>query len=387
MNRRISFTRIVFTVASVLVIWKIASVLTASPESFSSMSGLLDLVMDAWTSGDYISIFAGIAAVIIAVYILYRVFALFENPESRLNTGSEKAVHAGPGSILSGVVTYSRMIKLTHTVFALPFALSGLILAVKVKPVTVEMVIWIVVAMVGGRSAAMGFNRIADADIDAGNPRTAMREIPAGKISRKKALMFTIFSSVLLVFAAAMLSRVCFWLSFPLLVLLFFYSYTKRFTWLAHIYLGFAIGLAPVAVWIAIAGMPGLSVILLALTLMTHIAGFDILYACQDVEFDRERGLFSIPSHFGVKKAFMISALLHVMTVILLSSIYFTEGFGIYYFNFIAVISVLYVIEHRIVKPDDIKNIDIAFFHINSAISVFVFVAILTGMLTGAWRG
>lgn len=289
-----------------------------------------------------------------------------------------------PGSFLSKAVTYSKMIKLSHTIFALPFALSGLVLAVKAKPVTAEMVMWIVAAMVGGRSAAMGFNRIVDADIDAENPRTVMREIPAGRISRNQALLFTVFSSVLLVFAAAMLSWLCFWLSFPLLFLLFFYSYTKRFTWFAHIYLGFAIGLAPVAVWIAVAGMPDLSIILLALTLMTHIAGFDILYACQDIEFDREKKLFSIPARFGVKKAFVVSSILHIMTVILLSSIYFTKGFGIYYFIFIAIISVLYIIEHRIVKPDDIKNIDIAFFHINSIISVLVFAAILTGLLTGA---
>ncbi len=288
------------------------------------------------------------------------------------------------GSFLSRAVTYSKMIKLSHTVFALPFALSGLVLAIEAKPVTAEMVMWIVIAMVGGRSAAMGFNRIVDAGIDAENPRTAMREIPAGRISRSQALLFTVLSSVLLVFAAAMLSWICFLLSFPLLLLLFFYSYTKHFTWFAHIYLGFAIGLAPVAVWIAIAGVPGLSVILLSLALMTHIAGFDILYACQDVEFDREKKLYSIPSRFGVKKAFLISALLHIFTLIFLSSIYFTEKFGIYYFILIAVISALYVVEHRIVKPDDIKNIDIAFFHINSVISVLVFVAILTGKLTGA---
>lgn len=287
-------------------------------------------------------------------------------------------------ALLSGIATYSKMIKLSHTIFALPFALSGLILAHKVKPVTTEMVLWIIIAMAGGRSAAMGFNRIADADIDAENPRTAMREIPAGRITRGEALVFIIFSSALLVFAAFMLSWICFWLSFPLLVILFLYSYTKRFTWLAHIYLGFAIGLAPVAVWIAIAGTPVSSVILLAVALMTHIAGFDILYACQDAGFDRGKGLHSIPARFGVKNSFRISAVLHIMSVILLSSIYFTGGFGIYYFIFIAVIAVLYIIEHRLVRPDDISNIDIAFFHINSAISVLVFVTILTGMLTAA---
>ncbi len=285
---------------------------------------------------------------------------------------------------VEAAATYSRMIKLEHTVFALPFALSGLVLALKVKPVSAGTILWIILAMVGARSAAMGFNRIADAGIDGENPRTAMREIPAGKISRGQALVFIAASSALLIFSAFMLSWACFWLSFPLLFLLFFYSYTKRFTWLAHIYLGLAIGLAPVAVWIAVAGLPGFSVILLSIALMTHIAGFDILYACQDMEFDRGKNLFSIPARFGIRNAFRISAVIHIISVILLASIYFTESFGVYYFMFIAIIAVLYVVEHRIVRPEDISNIDIAFFHINSVISVLVFITILTGSLTGA---
>ncbi|PKL18569.1 MAG: 4-hydroxybenzoate octaprenyltransferase [Spirochaetae bacterium HGW-Spirochaetae-5] len=249
--------------------------------------------------------------------------------------------------LIGKTVTYSKMIKLSHTIFALPFAMSGLVLALKEHTVTLQMVLWIIIAMIGARSAAMGFNRIADADIDAEN------------------------------------SEICLLLSFPLLLFLFFYSYTKRFTWLAHIYLGFAIGLAPVAVWIAIAGVPELSVIILSLILMTHIAGFDILYSCQDVDFDKEKNLFSIPARFGVKKAFFISALLHIITVALIIALYFTAGFGVYYFIFTAVIAVLYVIEHKIVNPDDISNINIAFFHINSIISVTVFFAVLTGYLTG----
>ncbi len=291
--------------------------------------------------------------------------------------------NTGRNGIIAKTVTYSKMIKLSHTVFALPVALSGLLLALKDHEITAGMVFWIVIAMAGARSAAMGFNRIADASIDAENPRTSMREIPAGRISRSEAIAFTAFSSALLVFAAAMLSSLCFWLSFPLLLFLFFYSYTKRFTWLAHIYLGLAIGLAPVAVWIAVAGVPEPPVIVLSLVLMTHIAGFDILYSCQDAQFDSEKKLFSIPSRFGIRRAFLISALLHVFTVALLVLLYFIAGFGIYYFILITVIAVLYVIEHRIVKPDDISHIDIAFFHINSIISVLVFFAVLTGYLTG----
>lgn len=289
-----------------------------------------------------------------------------------------------PGSgILKKTVTYSKMIKLAHTVFALPFALSGLVLALREHSVSLQMVLWIMIAMVGARSAAMGFNRIADANIDAENPRTAIREIPSGAISINEALLFTAASSILFVIAAGMLSKLCLWLSFPLLLFLFFYSYTKRFTWFAHIYLGFAIGLAPAAVWIAIAGMPDISIIILSLVLMTHIAGFDILYSCQDVDFDREKNLFSIPARFGVKKAFLISALLHISTVILFTLLYFTAGFGIYYFIFTGIIALLYVAEHKIVNPDDISNINIAFFHINSIISVLVFFAVFTGYLTG----
>ena len=284
-------------------------------------------------------------------------------------------------NLLKKTVIYSKMIKFSHTIFALPFALSGLVLAMREYQVTQRMVFWIIIAMVGARSAAMGFNRIADAEIDAENPRTVTREIPSGTITKKEALLFTLFSSALLVFAAAMLSKICFWLSFPLLAFLFFYSYTKRFTWLAHIYLGFAIGLAPVAVWIAIAGIPDLSIILLALALMTHIAGFDILYACQDADFDRERKLFSIPARFGIRKAFIISGVIHTNTVILLVMLYFTAGFGVYYFIITGIIAILYVIEHRIVNPDDISHINIAFFHINSIISVLVFAAVLTGYL------
>jgi len=351
-------------------------------ESFATSSGLGYLIMDAWARAEYIMIFVGITGMSLMGLVLFIIFSLLEKKLCSWNFTMENDKSQETG-LIGKTVTYSKMIKLSHTIFALPFALSGLVLALKEHTVTLQMVFWIVIAMVGARSAAMGFNRIADADIDAENPRTAIREIPSGTISKKEALAFTIFSSALLIFAAAMLSEICLWLSIPLLVFLFFYSYTKRFTWLAHIYLGFAIGLAPVAVWIAIAGVPELSVIILSLVLMTHIAGFDILYSCQDVDFDKEKKLFSIPARFGVKKAFLISAVLHIITVSLLIALYFTAGFGVYYFIFAVIIAILYVIEHKIVNPEDISNINIAFFHINSIISVIVFFAVLTGYLTG----
>jgi len=352
-------------------------------ESFATTTGLGYLIMDAWARADYVMIFVGITGMSLMGLGLYMIVATFEKKACAWTFADEEDKNKERISLIEKTVTYSKMIKLSHTIFALPFALSGLVLAIREKPVTAEMIFWIIIAMVGGRSAAMGFNRIADADIDAGNPRTAIREIPSGTITRNEALAFIIFSSALLIFAAAMLSKICFILSFPLLVILFFYSYTKRFTWLAHIYLGFAIGLAPVAVWIAIVGMPGISIILLALVLMTHIAGFDILYSCQDYEFDKQNNLFSIPARFGIKRAFAISSVLHISSVLLLASLYFTAVFGAWYFIFIIIIAVLFIIEHRIVKPDDITHIDIAFFHINSIISVLVFAAILTGYLTG----
>ena len=285
---------------------------------------------------------------------------------------------------MKNLINYSRLVKFEHTLFAMPFALIGFFMATRENPsmLSLKLLLLVILCMVFARNAAMGFNRIADAEIDSENPRTASREIPAGKITKKEALIFTAASSVLLVFAALMLSEICFLLSFPLLGFLFLYSYTKRFTWLAHIYLGFAIGLAPVAVWIAIAGMPELPVIILALALMTHIAGFDILYACQDTEFDRRKQLFSIPARFGIKKAFIVSGIIHSLTVILLVMLYFKAGFGSYYFIFTGVIAVLYIIEHNIVNPDDISHINIAFFNINSIISVLVFIAVLTGYLT-----
>ncbi len=284
---------------------------------------------------------------------------------------------------VSGTLSYLRMIKFSHSIFALPFAFSAVVLAWGRVNVTSHMMIWLVVAMVSARSAAMGFNRFADAEIDSENPRTAVREIPMGRISKKEALVFILISSAMLVFASYRLSVVCFYFSFPLLILLFIYSYTKRFTWFAHIYLGLVIGLAPVAVWIALVGMPELPVVFLGLVSMTHIAGFDILYACQDAEFDREKGLHSIPSRFGTGFAMKLSALIHVLTVLFLAGVYFTADFGVPFFGFAAVIAALLIIEHRLVNPDDLSNINIAFFHINSIISVLVLGAVLTGYLTG----
>jgi 4-hydroxybenzoate polyprenyltransferase len=273
------------------------------------------------------------------------------------------------------------MIKFSHTVFALPFALSAVIMAWRNHEPDMSVLLWIIVAMVGARSAAMGFNRIVDAPMDLKNPRTANREIPAGILTGKSATLFVGAATLVFIFAAAMLGSLCFWLSFPVLFLLFFYSYTKRFTAYCHIYLGFAISLAPLGAWIAVTGGVALPIVFLTLALMTYIAGFDILYACQDTAFDGENGLFSIPSAIGPKNAMVVSKLLHGCTLVLLLAMYLSFDMEPVFLVFLGVIGLLLVVEHRLVKPDNLEHINIAFFHMNSLVSVTLFAGVLTEAL------
>lgn len=283
--------------------------------------------------------------------------------------------------VVNQAILYSRMIKLEHTVFALPFALAAAVLAYRETPITLPMLFWIVMAMVGARSAAMGFNRIVDASIDAKNPRTAVREIPRGLISTQQAAVFVVVSSLLFVLSAAMLSRLCLWLSFPVLFVLFSYSYAKRFTWLAHLILGFAIGMVPMGVWVAVKGELSWRIGVLSLALLSYIAGFDILYACQDTAFDRSEGLFSLPARFGAAGAMRVARLLHVVSFGCLAALYPLFALSPVYLVFVLVIGGLFVFEHSLVHPEDLSRIDMAFFHVNSVISVLVLVAILAGQL------
>ncbi len=273
---------------------------------------------------------------------------------------------------------YGQMIKFHHTVFALPFALSAMVLASQVSTFGFPEFFWILLALVGARSAAMGFNRIVDARFDALNPRTSGREIPAGRLSVASAGIFVLASSGVFIFSAAMLGRLAFILSIPVLLVLFFYSYTKRFTWLCHLYLGFAISLAPMGTWIALTDTFSWSIGLLTLALMTYIAGFDILYACQDVDFDEQSGLFSLPSRVGVRKALAISSLLHVFSAAFFFMMYFAFDLGLIYLVTVGGIGGLFRLEHRLVQPDDLSRVPIAFFHINSVISLVLFAGILT---------
>lgn len=290
-----------------------------------------------------------------------------------------------PGSLRERIVTYGRMIKFSHTVFALPFALAAVVLAARHTPVSLYGVSWILVAMVAARSAAMGFNRIVDAKIDAKNPRTAMREIPSGKLNRNTAIAFVTVSAMLFILAAAMLGKLCLALSVPVLAVLLLYSYTKRFTWLAHVYLGFAISLAPLGAWIAMTNSFAWPILLLCFALMTYITGFDILYACQDTRFDKREGLYSIPARFGNQKALLAARAVHLISWGCLLGVGVAFHLGLIYFGTTFFIGILFIIEHRLVNPDDLSKIDLAFFNVNSTVSVMLFLGILVDELISLW--
>jgi 4-hydroxybenzoate polyprenyltransferase len=287
---------------------------------------------------------------------------------------------------LEKIILYGRMIRFSHTVFALPFALAAVVLASRYYPLTLRCVVLILMAMVGARSAAMGFNRIADARFDSRNPRTAGREIPAGRLSLSAAWIFVAISSGVFILAAALLGDLPFYFSFPVLAVLFLYSYTKRFTWMSHLYLGFAISLAPSAAWIAVSGSFSPGILLLSLALMTYIAGFDILYACQDTEFDREQGLFSIPAIFGTRQAMRVSRFIHSLSYLSFLWIYFIFEMNHIYLMTVGLIGILFIIEHALVDPDDLNHIHIAFFHINSIISILLFAGVLADEMVRIWR-
>lgn len=279
---------------------------------------------------------------------------------------------------LNQIRIYGHLIKFSHTIFALPFALAAVLLAHRQYPVSWFSLFWIILAMAGARSAAMGFNRLADYKYDRINPRTASRPHATGQISKQALITFITLSSALLIISAGMLGKLCLILSVPLLLILFFYSFTKRFTTCCHLFLGFAIGLAPLGAWIAVTGSIDVRILLLTAALMTYIAGFDILYACQDVDFDRETRLFSIPARWGIDSALQVSSLLHALAFLALLALYFAFDLGMVYLGFLAVISFLLVLEHKLVQPHRLDKINIAFFHVNSAISVLLFLAVFT---------
>ncbi len=281
----------------------------------------------------------------------------------------------------NAVATFGRMIKFSHTVFALPFALAAAALAAHGHGLPVSRLFAIVLAMAGARTAAMGFNRIVDRDIDARNPRTAQRELPRGAVSLNAAWALTLASTAVFVGAAAYLGKLCLTLAPVALLFLFGYSFTKRFTFLCHLFLGLAIAAGPAGAWIAVRGDFTLAPALLMIAVITWIGGFDVLYAIADTDFDRGAGLHSIPARFGVPRALRISAVLHGITAGMLIALAVAAHLGAPYLLGIAVVIALLIWEHAIVTPDDLSRLNVAFFNLNGYVSVVFFLGTLIDVL------
>lgn len=265
------------------------------------------------------------------------------------------------------------LVVFAHTVFALPFALLSAVLAAGGVPEG-RTLLWILVAMVGARSAAMSFNRIVDRHVDARNPRTARREIPAGVVSPAAAALFCAGSAVLLLVAAAQLNRLCLLLSPVALAVVLGYSYAKRFTAFAHLFLGLALAIAPVGAWIAVTGAFALPPVLLGLAVLFWVAGFDVIYSLQDEEFDRAHGLRSIPARFGAPRALQIARLFHGATLGLLYAVLLAVDGGWLFGAAVVVAGGFLVRQHRLVSPGDLSRVNAAFFTANGWLSVAVFV-------------
>ena len=280
------------------------------------------------------------------------------------------------------VRVFLEMIKFSHTIFALPFAFTGALLAARGLP-TLAQAGWIVCAMVGARTAAMGLNRVIDAEIDARNPRTSGRAIPAGLLGRGAVLVFIALSVLLLLFAARMLNPLCLYLSPLAIGFLLLYSYCKRFTALAHVVLGICLSGAPLGAWIAIRGEVSLPAFMLAFAVMFWVAGFDILYALQDLEFDRSSGLHSIPVKLGVNGSLWTARLFHLVACALLVALAGVLHLGPFYLAGCVATCAMLLYEHWLLRGGDLEKLDAAFFNMNGYISVTLFLATLFDSLKG----
>jgi 4-hydroxybenzoate polyprenyltransferase len=277
---------------------------------------------------------------------------------------------------VSRAVRYVNFVKLPHTLFALPFALVGVVLASYSAPVTLRQVGWVVIAFTAARFAAMGFNRIADREIDARNPRTRMREIPSGALGVTEAMIAVAIACALFLFAAFELNRTCFILAPLALAWVFFYSFTKRFTRWSHLVLGLGSAIAPAGGYLAVTGawsQPRWMLCLLCVAVACWVAGFDILYALQDLEFDRGNALHSIPVWLGERRALVVARLLHSITVVSLGAVGLAVGGGAIYASGVVITAALLLYEHSLVKPGDISRLDAAFFTMNGIISILYF--------------
>jgi 4-hydroxybenzoate polyprenyltransferase len=271
---------------------------------------------------------------------------------------------------------FASLVKIEHTVFALPFAYIGALLSVNEVPSAHDL-LWITLAMVGARSLAMGLNRVVDAEIDARNPRTATRELPAGLLSRVQVVVFCALAFALYLVACFQLAPIVRWL-WPIPVIGFVvYPYLKRFTWLSHLWLGAVDGLAPVGAWVAITGKLPWEAWALGAAVAVWIAGFDLFYSLFDREVDLQQGLHSVASRFGVRGVFFGARLLHVATVLLLAAVGLGLGLGWWYWLGVAVVAGLLAYEHSLVRPNDIRRLDAAFFTVNGVISVVFFLFVL----------
>jgi 4-hydroxybenzoate polyprenyltransferase len=289
-------------------------------------------------------------------------------------------------NLKSKIADFGRLVRFSHTVFALPFALSAVALAWPRHPVTLRNLFWILIAMVGARTAAMGFNRLADRKFDALNPRTKEWELPRGAVKVWEAVALTTGAALIFVIAAYQLNWTCFVLSPIALAIIFFYSLTKRFTWTSHLFLGLALAIAPIGAWLAVSTSPLepselLVPFFLGLAVVFWLAGFDIIYSLQDREFDRVHGLHSIPVRFGVASALRLSSFFHFCTVILLGLVGVHAAMGVVYWTGLAIVAAVLIWEHRIVTPTDLSRINRAFFDLNAYVSVGYFLATLTEIL------
>jgi len=281
---------------------------------------------------------------------------------------------------LNNLRTTLEMIKWEHSIFALPFALCGAMLAAEGTP-TGHQLFWIVVAMVSARSAAMAFNRVADATVDAANPRTRFRAIPTGALSPAFVTTFVLAACAVFVLAASQLNRLALILSPVALAVVLLYSYTKRFTRWSHLVLGFALGIAPAAAWIAIRGSLDPRILLLTAAVTFWVAGFDVLYACQDYDFDREADLHSVPRYFGIRWSLIVARVFHILMLGLLITLVMSFGLGKLAIAGVVVVALLLTYEHSLVSPDDLSKLNAAFFTMNGVISVVFFVFVAADLL------
>jgi len=272
-------------------------------------------------------------------------------------------------ALLRSVGTTLEMIKWEHSVLTLPFGLTGAVLAARGIP-SLHTSIWIIVALVAARSAAMAFNRLVDASIDAANPRTRIRALPAGRLSKGFVTWFVVVTSAILIFAAYRLNPLAFYLSPVALAIIFLYSFSKRFTRWSHLVLGLAMGTAPIAAWIAVRGSLDPRILILTAAVVFWGAGFDILYSCQDFDFDCSTDVYSVPKAFGIRTSLNIARLFHLMTVLLLAWMVVAFGLGKIAVAGVVFVALLLIYEHSLVKHDDLSRVNAAFFTMNGLISM-----------------